>query len=78
MGIPHLQEGEDSSNPMYVAVVAVVIGLAVANGSAVLLAYALVLAASFHRRVVRFEEPVLARDFGDAYAAYRERVPRWW
>lgn len=51
-----------SRNPMYVAVVAVVIGLAVANGSAVLLAYALVLAASFHRRVVRFEEPVLARE----------------
>ena len=67
-----------SRNPMYVAVVAVVIGLAVAYGSAVPLAYALVLAASFHRRVVRFEEPVLARDFGDAYAAYRERVPLWW
>ena len=67
-----------SRNPMYVAVVAVVVGLAVANGSLALLAYALVLGASFHRRVVRFEEPVLASDFGDAYAAYRARVPRWW
>ena len=67
-----------SRNPMYVAVVAVVIGLALVYGSGAVLAYALVLAASFHRRVVRFEEPVLAGDFGGEYAAYRERVPRWW
>ncbi|TVR85994.1 MAG: isoprenylcysteine carboxylmethyltransferase family protein [Trueperaceae bacterium] len=67
-----------SRNPMYAAVVAVVLGLATVYGSAALLVYGLVLAASFHRRVVRFEEPVLARDFGDAYASYRERVPRWW
>lgn len=67
-----------SRNPMYVAVVAVVVGLALVNGSPLVTAYALVLAASFHRRVVRFEEPVLAREFGEAYAAYRERVPRWW
>ncbi len=67
-----------SRNPMFVAVVTVVIGLAIAYGSPVLLAYAVVLAASFHRRVVRFEEPVLARDFGEEYEAYRARVPRWW
>jgi protein-S-isoprenylcysteine O-methyltransferase Ste14 len=65
-------------NPMYVGVVAAVLGEALVLGRPNLLAYAVfvwVLTAAF----VRFrEEPVLARRFGAEYAAYRRSVRAWW
>ena len=65
-------------NPMYVAVLAVIIGQALLLGQPILLAYAVVLwliVASF----VRFyEEPTLSRRFGADYEAYRRAVPAWW
>jgi protein-S-isoprenylcysteine O-methyltransferase Ste14 len=64
-------------NPMYVAVLAVLAGEAVLFASATLAIYALVVAIAFHLRVVIAEEPALSRAFGDEYAAYRARVPRW-
>jgi len=66
-----------SRNPMYVGVVAAVLGQAVWVRSGGVLAYAAVLAAFFHARVVWFEEPVLRRTFGAAYDAYVASVPRW-
>ena len=64
-------------NPMYVAVLAVIIGQALLLGQPILLAYAVVLwliVASF----VRFyEEPTLSRRFGTEYEAYRRAVPAW-
>ncbi len=65
-------------NPMYVAVIAVILGQAAILGRPVLLVYAAVfwvVVASF----VRFyEEPTLSRRYGEQYAAYRRAVPGWW
>jgi protein-S-isoprenylcysteine O-methyltransferase Ste14 len=65
-------------NPMYVAVLAVIVGQALFLGRLGLLLYAaaawLVVAV-----FVRFyEEPTLARRFGADYEAYRRAVPAWW
>jgi protein-S-isoprenylcysteine O-methyltransferase Ste14 len=64
-------------NPMYMAVVSILLGWSMAFGSAGLLVYAAVVASAFHLRVVRVEEPTLARSFGADCARYRQRVPRW-
>jgi protein-S-isoprenylcysteine O-methyltransferase Ste14 len=65
-------------NPMYVAVLAVIVGQALILGQPGLLLYAAtiwLIVASF----VRFyEEPTLARRFGTQYEAYRRAVPAWW
>jgi protein-S-isoprenylcysteine O-methyltransferase Ste14 len=65
-------------NPMYLAVLAAVVGQALALGQLVLLAYAAVLAAAFVAFVHWYEEPTLARKFGARYQAYRRAVPGWW
>ena len=64
-------------NPMYVALVAIVAGQAVWLGSRPLALYTVVLWGLFHLRVVSYEEPVLRRQFGAAFEAYRSGVPRW-
>lgn len=64
-------------NPMYVALVAIVAGQGAWLGSSALLLYAGVLWGLFHLRVVTYEEPVLARQFGEAYDEYRQGVRRW-
>jgi protein-S-isoprenylcysteine O-methyltransferase Ste14 len=64
-------------NPMYVAVVLVLLGWAGSFGSLGLLVYAVAVAAAFHLRVVLGEEPWLARTHGRAWAQYTDRVPRW-
>ena len=65
-------------NPMYVAVLAAIVGQALLLGRLVLLLYAgaawLVVAAF----VRWYEEPTLARRFGADYEAYRRAVPAWW
>jgi protein-S-isoprenylcysteine O-methyltransferase Ste14 len=64
-------------NPMYLAVVAVIVGQALILGRPVLLAYAaavwVVVAAFVHC----YEEPTLARTFGASYEDYRRAVPAW-
>jgi protein-S-isoprenylcysteine O-methyltransferase Ste14 len=64
-------------NPMYVGVVAMIVGQAAWFRSAAVLIYAVVIAIAFHARVVLVEEPRLAQLFGAAYADYRAYVPRW-
>ena len=66
-----------SRNPMYVAVLAVIAAQALWQRSPALAGYAAAIAGAFHLFVVFYEEPTLARLFGDAYARYRARVPRW-
>lgn len=66
-----------SRNPMYVAVLLILAGWAIAFQSATLGIYAGLMAVGFHLRVVLAEEPWLARTHGDAWTAYRSRVPRW-
>lgn len=64
-------------NPMYVAVVTILLGWAAAFGSKGLLGYAAVIAVAFHLRVVLGEEPWLARTHGAEWEEYVRRVPRW-
>jgi formylglycine-generating enzyme required for sulfatase activity len=64
-------------NPQYVGVVLVVVGEALLSGAAVLFGYAAFLAVAYHLLVRYYEEPALSRLFGEAYARYREAVPRW-
>jgi protein-S-isoprenylcysteine O-methyltransferase Ste14 len=65
-------------NPMYVAVLAAIIGQALLLGRLGLLLYAgaawLIVAAFVHW----YEEPTLTRRFGAEYEAYRRAVPAWW
>ena len=64
-------------NPGYIAVVSMVVGQGLFLGSTVILVYAACLALGFHLFVVLYEEPALRGQFGEQYAAYCRRVPRW-
>lgn len=64
-------------NPMYVGVVALIFGQALLFASAALIAYGVTVWFAFLVFVVYYEEPRLKRDFGAAYEAYAEAVPRW-
>jgi protein-S-isoprenylcysteine O-methyltransferase Ste14 len=64
-------------NPMYVAVVSAIVGQALLLGQPVLLAYAALIAFLVVSFVRLYEEPVLRRQFGDEYEAYRRAVPGW-
>jgi protein-S-isoprenylcysteine O-methyltransferase Ste14 len=65
-------------NPMYMAVVAAILGQALLFGSWLVLVYGGVVWALFHVWVVAYEEPTLRRQFGEAYSAYQSGVRRWW
>lgn len=66
-----------SRNPMYVAVVLILVGWSAAFHSAALALYALAIAVAFHLRVVFGEEPWLARTHGEKWSRYSRQVPRW-
>jgi protein-S-isoprenylcysteine O-methyltransferase Ste14 len=65
-------------NPMYVAVLAAILGFALCFGSGAVLLYGALVLALFHAFVVLYEEPDLGRRFGPEYRDYRARVARWW
>lgn len=64
-------------NPMYLGAALALMGAAVFYRSNQLLAYVAVFLLVTHVFVVWYEEPTLARLFGDEYAAYCARVRRW-
>jgi protein-S-isoprenylcysteine O-methyltransferase Ste14 len=64
-------------NPMYLAVVATIVGQAFALGRFGLLWYAATVFVVVALFVHGYEEPTLSRQFGDEYARYREEVRRW-
>jgi len=64
-------------NPMYVAVVSLILGQAALFASVPLLIYGLVVWAGFHAFVLGYEEPTLRRQFPQDYAAFTAAVPRW-
>ena len=66
-----------SRNPMYVAVLIILCGWALAFPSLALWIYTGAIAIAFHLRVVLGEEPWLARAHGKAWQDYRARVRRW-
>lgn len=64
-------------NPMYVAVVSIIVGQGVFLGSTSLLGYAGIVWLFFHVFVWAYEEPTLHRRYGCEYEAYRANVHRW-
>ena len=64
-------------NPMYVAVVAIIVGQALLLGRWSLLLYAPAVALAVAGFVRVYEEPVLHQRYGAEYDTYREAVPAW-
>jgi protein-S-isoprenylcysteine O-methyltransferase Ste14 len=64
-------------NPMYVAVVSILVGEVVLFQSLRLAAYVLIVWLFFHFFVLLYEEPTLRRKFGPSYEEYLKTVPRW-
>jgi len=64
-------------NPMYVAIISLILGQAIWFGNGILLWYALFMWVGFHLFVLLYEERTLRRRFGEQYAEYCSSVPRW-
>ncbi|MGH8249801.1 MAG: methyltransferase family protein [Steroidobacteraceae bacterium] len=64
-------------NPMYLGVLAVILGWAALFRTTALLWYALGVAIAFNLFVLIYEEPHLRRVFGKDYEEYCSRVNRW-
>ncbi|MBX3570304.1 MAG: isoprenylcysteine carboxylmethyltransferase family protein [Rhizobiaceae bacterium] len=64
-------------NPMYVAVMSIILGQALLFGAAAVAVYAGLALAAMAAFVRFYEEPVLARRYGAQYEAYRRAVPGW-
>jgi Phospholipid methyltransferase len=63
-------------NPMYVAVVTILLGHFFWFGTIAMIAYAAIVFLAFHSFVMLYEEPHLTRTFGASYERYRHVVPR--
>jgi protein-S-isoprenylcysteine O-methyltransferase Ste14 len=64
-------------NPMYLAVIAIILGQAAILGSASLLVYAAIVWGTVASFVHFYEEPTLSSEYGEQYAAYRRAVRGW-
>jgi protein-S-isoprenylcysteine O-methyltransferase Ste14 len=64
-------------NPMYVGILTLLAGEAMLWRSLPIAIYALAIFVAFHLRVLRYEEPVLQRQFGCDFDEYVRSVPRW-
>jgi len=64
-------------NPMYVAVAATIFGQALLLGQLELFVYGAVFVAVVAAFVHWYEEPTLARTYGEQYEEYRRSVPGW-
>jgi hypothetical protein len=64
-------------NPLYVFSFIGVAGIGFASGTVTFLVVLTALFAAYYRVVVAREEAFLASGFGEKFASYRARVPRW-
>ncbi|RWA59511.1 isoprenylcysteine carboxylmethyltransferase family protein [Mesorhizobium sp.] len=64
-------------NPMYVAVLSIILGQVLIFSSWAVLVYGLIAAAAMISFVKVYEEPTLARRYGAEYETYRRAVPGW-
>jgi protein-S-isoprenylcysteine O-methyltransferase Ste14 len=64
-------------NPMYLAVIAAILGQAMIFGSLALLLYALAVWAIMATFVRWYEEPLLQNRYGEEYGRYRRGVRAW-
>lgn len=67
-----------SRNPMYVAVLTMLLAMCILTRSMPLMLYTLGVFAVFYTFVRCFEEPRLHKDFGANYNSYCLKVGRWW
>ena len=65
-------------NPMYLAVLTIILGQAMLFGSWWLVLYAVIIFIAVVTFVMGYEEPTLSNTYGEQYAAYRRNVPGWW
>lgn len=65
-------------NPMYLAVLAIILGQALLFGNWWLLLYAAMVFGTVFAFVKGYEEPTLTRTYGEQYLDYRRNVPGWW
>jgi protein-S-isoprenylcysteine O-methyltransferase Ste14 len=65
-------------NPMYLAVVTILLGQTVLFASTALVVYTLLVWAAMAAFVRWYEEPVLASRYGRQYDDYRRNVRGWW
>ena len=64
-------------NPMYVSVVAIILGQALLFGDWRLFLYGALVFVAFHIFVLAYEEPTLRESYGAEYETYRANVARW-
>ncbi|MET4637187.1 isoprenylcysteine carboxylmethyltransferase family protein [Mycetocola sp. 2940] len=65
-------------NPMYLAVLTIILGQALLFGSWWLVLYAVIVLSAVVAFVKGYEEPTLTRTYGEQYLEYRRNVPGWW
>ena len=65
-------------NPMYLAVLTIILGQALLFGSWPLVLYAAITLATIVAFVKGYEEPTLTSTYGEQYLNYRRNVPGWW
>jgi protein-S-isoprenylcysteine O-methyltransferase Ste14 len=66
-----------SRNPMYVGVMLILIGEAIATQSVALWIYLGIIFLAFNLFIRLHEEPRLRKDFGEEYLLYCSKVRRW-
>jgi protein-S-isoprenylcysteine O-methyltransferase Ste14 len=64
-------------NPMYVAVVSLILGEAMVFGNVHVFIYGLFVWLAMHMFVLLYEEPTLRRTFAQEYVDFCAHVPRW-
>jgi protein-S-isoprenylcysteine O-methyltransferase Ste14 len=64
-------------NPMYLAVLALILGQGLLLGNTNVLGYAALVALGFHLFVLLYEEPTLRHAYGDEYERFCANVRRW-
>jgi protein-S-isoprenylcysteine O-methyltransferase Ste14 len=64
-------------NPMYLSVLAAIVGQALLFAQPVLLVYAAIVCVAVVSFVLAYEEPTLLKRYGAEYEAYRRAVPGW-
>ena len=64
-------------NPMYVAVVSIVLGEGLLFGSVTTLMYGILVWTAMHLFVLVYEEPTLREKYGSRYYLFTANVPRW-
>jgi len=64
-------------NPMYIAVVSLILGQGLFFGSFLVLEYGIAVFVGFYLFVLIYEEPTLLKSYGREYEQFCANVPRW-